>query len=97
MIDPDRACPHEDFQVDCDMNRITGDGGGSPIAFSLDVRVRCLQCAEVFRFTGMPAGLSPSGPHCSPDETEARLPMRPASSDPDFGLGLPGFSIRVRE
>lgn len=29
-----------------------------------------------------------------PDETELRAPLRPASSDPDFGLGLPGYAIR---
>jgi hypothetical protein len=30
---------------------------------------------------------------CSVDETELRAPLRPASSDPDFGMGLPGFGI----
>ncbi len=30
---------------------------------------------------------------CSVDETELRAPIRPASSDPDFSLGLPGFAV----
>lgn len=28
------------------------------------------------------------------DETELRAPLRPASADPDFGLGIPGVAIR---
>lgn len=28
------------------------------------------------------------------DERELHAPIRPASSDPDFGLGIPGFAIR---
>jgi hypothetical protein len=32
----------------------------------------------------------------SVDETELHAPLRPASVDPDFGLGLPGFAIQYR-
>lgn len=65
--------------------------------YSADVTIRCAQCDEPFRFIGMPAGLLPDRPACDPAETEARLPIRPASSDPDFGLGIPGFAVRYRE
>jgi hypothetical protein len=34
-------------------------------------------------------------PACSIDEKELRAPLRPAISDPDFGLGIPGFSVTV--
>lgn len=42
---------------------------------------------------GVQAGLSSARPTCSVDETELLAPLRPASSDPDFGLGIPGFAI----
>ncbi|WP_439947213.1 hypothetical protein [Streptomyces sp. BBFR109] len=54
-------------------------------------------CGEPFRWTGVQAGVSPRQPMCSVDETELRAPLRPASADPDFGLGLPGFTVNYRE
>ena len=55
----------------------------------------CVDCDEPFRWIGVPIGLSPRQPMVSVDETELRAPLRPASSDPDFGLGLPGFAVRM--
>lgn len=75
------------------MDRLTASGGGPVAAFSADVRIRCADCGEPFRFIGMSAGLSGAGPRCSVDETTAALPIRPASADPDFGLGIPGYAI----
>jgi hypothetical protein len=89
--DPDRACPHEDFVAAVAVNRIT-DEAGEVIAYSAEITVRCVQCDEPFRWTGVPVGMSPRQPMCSPDETELRAPLRPASADPDFGVGLPGFA-----
>lgn len=98
MADPDRACPHEDFHANVDVNRLHhGDDDPTITGFAAEVTIRCLNCEEPFRFIGLPAGMMPDRPACSPDETEARLPIRPASSDPDFGLGLPGFAVRYRE
>jgi hypothetical protein len=34
---------------------------------------------------------------CSVDESTLRAPLRPASADPDFGMGLPGFAVTWRE
>lgn len=96
-IDPDRACPHEDFTARVEVNRLTAEEGGPITGYSADVRVCCAHCDEPFRFIGMRAGLDPRAPACSVDEAEARLPIRPASSDPDFGLGIPGFAVQVRE
>ena len=50
-------------------------------------------CIRDSRWTGCPPGLSFAAPMVSIDGTELRAPLRPASSDPDFGLGLPGFSV----
>lgn len=103
---PDRACPHPDFAAFVEVNRLTAhdritscvpDDDPPVIGYSADIRVTCLACGEAFRWTGVPAGLSPARPTCSVDETTLHAPLRPASADPDFGLGLPGFSITYRE
>lgn len=93
---PDRACLHLDFEANVVVNRIAEDGQ-VPTAYVADITVCCAVCREPFRWTGLIAGLSYNHPMVSVDETELRAPLRPASSDPDFGLGLPGFAITMRE
>lgn len=94
--DPDRACPHGTFEAIVAVNRITAVEGGPATSFNADIRVECADCGEPFRWVGVPAGMSPAQPMVSVDETELRAPLRPASSDPDFGLGIPGFAVQVR-
>jgi hypothetical protein len=93
-IDPDRACPHQNFTADVAVNRLFRVEGGPVDGYSADITVRCADCTEPFRWVGVPAGLHPGRPMCSVDQTELRAPLRPASSDPDYGLGIPGFAIR---
>ncbi|GAB3156366.1 hypothetical protein GCM10027258_62690 [Amycolatopsis stemonae] len=95
--DPDKPCPHTVFIGDVQVGRLTETDDGPVIAFSADIKIKCAQCDEPFRFMGLPAGILRSRPAVSIDETELRAPIRPASSDPDFGLGIPGFSINYRE
>ncbi len=95
--DPDRVCPHADFAAEVEVNRLTSVEGGPVTGFWADIRVRCADCGEPFRWIGVPVGAMADRPACSVDETELRAPLRPASSDPDFGLGLPGFAVRYRE
>jgi hypothetical protein len=95
--DPDRPCPHEDFQALVEVGRETRTEGGPVVGFSASVRVWCLACDEKFRWIGVEAGLMPDRPMCSIDETELRAPLRPATADPDFGLGIPGFAVTVRD
>lgn len=101
--DPDKACAHLDFVANVNVARML-DGMGDPppqdvpaTSYSAEITVQCKNCGEPFRFMGVQAGLMPSRPMCSIDETELRAPIRPASSDPDFGLGIPGFAIQYRE
>jgi len=98
QADPDRACPHERFCADADINRLTSkdEPDAEVTGYTASIRVWCADCGERFRWIGVPAGLSPREPMVSVDETELRAPLRPASSDPDFGLGLPGFAITAR-
>ena len=92
--DLDRACPHDDFAAFVEVSRLTaGDDDPAVVGYVAEVRICCAVCDELFRFIGMPAGALPDRPACSVDEAEARLPIRPSSSDPDFGLGIPGFSV----
>lgn len=96
-IDLDRPCPHEHFDVHANVGRILRDDNDPiPMAYMVELRVTCQQCQEPFRWAGVHAGMSYATPRCSPDETELRAPIRPASADPDFGMGLPGFSIQYR-
>ena len=96
--DPDKPCPHENFDAYVDVNRLTrSDDDPTPVAFIADIKVSCADCGEPFRWTGVPAGMSHAQPMVSVDETELRAPIRPASADPDFGLGLPGFAVTYRE
>jgi hypothetical protein len=97
MRDQDCPCGHEEFDAVVIVNRITnGESDSSPVGYSADIKVNCHSCGEPFRWTGVYAGLSAHVPMCSIDETELRAPLRPASADPDFGLGLPGFVVRTQ-
>lgn len=96
--DPDKPCPHTEFDAFVDVARITkSDDDPTVIGYSADIKVNCHDCGEPFRWTGAPAGLSPAHPTCSVDETSLIAPLRPASADRDFGLGLPGYAVTVRE
>lgn len=93
--DPDRACPHENFDAVVDVNRLgKSDDDPTIIGYTADIRVWCTDCKEPFRWIGVQAGMSPARPMCSVDEGDLRAPLRPASADPDFGLGIPGFAIQ---
>lgn len=94
MADADRACLHETFAAVVTVSRMEPDASGMPKAFIAEITVNCGACSEPFRFTGVPAGYSFAHPMVSVDEATLNAPIRPASADPDFGLGLPGFAVR---
>ena len=98
MINQDKACLHLNFKANVIVNRLTADQDPDKIiAYMAELSINCEDCDEKFRFNGVQAGLSSSRPTCTIDETKLNIPIRPASADPDFGLGLPGFAIRVVE
>jgi hypothetical protein len=97
VADPDRACEHLDFNASVEVARLTkSDDDPTVIGYDTTITVWCANCAEPFRWIGVQAGMSSGRPMCSVDETELRAPIRPASADPDFGLGLPGFAVTWR-
>lgn len=79
MIDPDRPCPHERFEAWAGVNRLTAHEGGPVIGYAADVRVRCADCAEPFKWVGVPTGSNPHRPCSSLDGHELRAPLRPST------------------
>jgi len=95
--DPDKACPHEDFAARVEISRLTAsDDDPAAIGYSADITANCTQCGEPFRWIGVQSGWRADRPMCSADEFTLSAPLRPASSDPDFGLGIPGYAITMR-
>lgn len=66
------VCPHEGFSVDAVVNRMADSGG-----FVADIRIKCVQCDEAFRFLGVPAGFNFESPTVSIDEIELHVPIEP--------------------
>jgi hypothetical protein len=95
--DPDRPCPHDQFEASVEVSRLTADDiDPTVVGYRADIRVRCAACGEQFRWTGLPLGVSPAHPTGSLDETVLSAPLRPAGADPDFGLGLPGVGVEIQ-
>jgi len=61
-------CPHEHFNAHVSVNRLSDSG-----RFSADIRIKCIDCGEPFRFLGLPAGVDLNGASVSIDGTEANL------------------------
>lgn len=69
---PHCECTHPDAMVEVDFNRLLDTG-----RFSADIRIRCKDCNEPFRFLGVEPGLSTYRPMCSVDGLELRAPIEP--------------------
>lgn len=65
-------CGHSSFSAAVDVNRLEDSG-----KFIADVRVKCDECDEPFRFLGVDAGISFSRPACSIDGLELHAPIEP--------------------
>lgn len=84
-------CPHELFRADVAVNRLSDSG-----RFNADIRIRCEQCGEPFRFLGLPAGIDLNGAAVSADGTEARLAIGTAETVANIidGDCPVGFTVR---
>lgn len=98
-VDPDRPCPHADFKAVVEVTRIAAsDDDPTIIGYTAEIHVWCVDCDEPFRWTGpYDVGMAPNRPCVDPAGTELRAPIRPASADPDFGMGLGGFVVQFRD
>jgi hypothetical protein len=63
---------HKDFAAIVAVARLLDTG-----RFSAEIRVKCVECDEPFRFLGVGAGLSPYVPLTSLDGLELRAPIEP--------------------
>ena len=84
-------CKHEIFECDCMVNRIEDVG-----RFSVDVRVKCVQCGTPFRFIGLPVGLDLNGASVSIDGCEGRFAIAPKGEvvTPLDSTKCGGFTVR---
>lgn len=97
---PDRACEHENFHTEVGVHRLTNcrmPTGGPIIGYTADISIACVDCGERFRWIGLPLGVSGQWPTVSIDGHTMHAPLRPAGSDPDFGMGIPGFDVRFSD
>lgn len=86
-------CNHEQFDATVTVNRLEDSG-----RFVADVRVKCVQCGEPFRFLGLPTGLDLNGAAVSVDGQEARLAIgtRETVSNIIEAPGPEMFTVRKR-
>lgn len=84
-------CKHEDFDATVDVFRLTDSG-----RFNAEIRIRCKQCGEKFRFLGLPAGVDLDGAAVSPDGTEMRVAIGTADTVANIidGVCPVGFTVR---
>ncbi len=74
-------CEHEQFEAQTRVGRITDGEGGKVYRYTLDLKVRCVECNMPFEFVGLPAGSSPDEPMTNFDFTELRAPIRPHTGE----------------
>jgi len=67
-----KDCVHKDFEAAVDVHRLLDTG-----KFIADVRIKCMNCGEPFRFLGVAAGVSWRQPMVSLDELELHVPIEP--------------------
>ncbi len=94
--DQDRPCEHPDFLATVEVVRLKKTDEGPVTGYIAEVQVRCAVCDEPFRWIVTDHGMSLREPLASVDEITLNAPLRPASSDDDFGMGLPGFRVHLR-
>jgi hypothetical protein len=70
-------CEHQNFHADVQVGRLTDGDSGPLIAFSADIRIKCVDCNRPFQFVGVPMGSSPTQPMASVDLLELRAPIAP--------------------
>lgn len=71
---PSDKCPHYNFAANVIVNRLEDTGG-----FMAEVRIRCTDCNERFRFKGLDPGLDMNGATVDFEGLEAHLAIAPES------------------
>jgi hypothetical protein len=82
-------CPHTSFDANVKVARF--DDTNLKYA---EIMIRCVDCGQLARFRGMPMGLSPQRPTCTPSLDEATLPF--VIGDEAYDDKSIGFTINMR-
>lgn len=76
-------CPHSDLDIHVNVVVMSDTN-----VRSVEITARCKICEEPMRFIGVPMGISLARPTVSVDGEELRVPMVPASEEPDKGTDV---------
>lgn|ERR1019366_289751 len=93
-------CVHMDFNANVECHRLTrSDDDPTVVGYVAEVMIWCAACDEpmVFHGAGLRVGGLSDRPCISVGGQEVRMPFRPLSADPNTGLGIAGFEMRVSE
>jgi len=88
-------CEHNQFEASVDVSRIKESEDGPVTAFMAEVRVKCVDCGQPFRFKCSRIGVDPKEPMASADGQELRCPIEPSDGTLVTGLRM-GFEITAR-
>lgn len=88
-------CPHKQFETATHVHGLTEVEGGPPVAWLVEVRVRCAQCAEDFIFRCPDVGLLWDRPTVDVAGTCLNVPIVPRGNPEAATLTL-GYVIRQK-
>lgn len=63
--------------------------------YMCEVKLKCVDCGQPFRFMGLPLGLNMNGAAMGVDGLEARLAIMPADRIPHPLQGVTGFGVKA--
>jgi len=77
------TCPHDQFEANVGVHRLTDVEGGPVTGYTADITVKCAQCGARFQFLGLAPGVDTQGARVSLDGLEARIALCPEGSKPN--------------
>lgn len=80
-----------------DVQRLTDVDDGPVVGFTAEIRAECIRCGAPAIWFCPDFGLMRDRPSLSVDGQTLHAPLRLATDPTDFGLQLPGLTMRVVE
>lgn len=71
-------CIHESFMANVEVGRLSKVEGGEITSYIAEVKVKCDDCGQEFRFICPDVGILPDRPGISPDGKELRVYIEPS-------------------
>lgn len=85
-----RSCPHMNFAASVQVGRLTEADERTVVGYTADIRVKCADCNQLFRFRHNAYGSSPDMATVSVDNEEMRAPIEPAYTPRLMGKEMRG-------